>query len=142
MTNTRILLLGQFLLFTTLLNTGCSKMSAEEAKIWQDFSSIPSEMPIKNLGEIDFISGSPKNIELDDGQSLAITATVQIDETIQIILEYESTKRTIGSIIKKSYSERRQFLLMPGMRCAPKLGDELAIVFRPKVIESDGEILP
>lgn len=142
MTNTRILLLGQFLLFTTLLNNGCSKMSAEEAKIRQDFSSIPSEMPIKNLGEIDFISGSPKNIELDDGQSLAITATVQIDETIQIILEYESTKRTIGSIVKKSYSEKRQFLLMPGMRCAPKLGDELAIVFRPKIIESDGEILP
>jgi hypothetical protein len=142
MTNTHVLLLGQFLLFTTLLTTSCSKMSAEEARIRRDFSSIPSELPIKNLGEIDFISGSPKNIELDDGQLLAITATAQIDGTIQIILEYESTKQTIGSIIKESYSERSQFLLKPGMRCAPKLSDDLAIVFRPKIIESDGEILP
>ena len=141
MTNAR-LLLGHFLLFTTLLITGCSKMSAEEAKIRQAFPSIPSEMPIKNLGEIDFISGSPKNIELDGGQSLAITATAQIDETIQIILEYESTKQTIGSVIKESYSESRQFLLKPGMRCAPKLGDDLAIVFHPKIIESEGETLP
>lgn len=141
MTNAR-LLLGHFLLFTTLLISGCSKMSAEEAEIRQEFSSIPSEMPIKNLGDIDLISGSPKNIELDGGQSLAITATAQIDETIQIVLEYESTNQTIGSIMKESYSERRQFLLKSGMRCAPKLGDELAIVFRPRIFEADGNILP
>ena len=57
-------------------------------------------------------------------------------------LEYESTKQTIGSVIKESYSESRQFLLKPGMRCAPKLGDDLAIVFLPKIIESEGETLP
>ncbi|WP_147274110.1 hypothetical protein [Bremerella cremea] len=129
-------------MFTILLGTGCSKMSAEEAKIRQAFPSIPAEMPIKNLGEIDFISGSPKKIELDGGQLLAITATAQIDKTIQIILEYQSTKHSLGSVIKQSYTESNQFLLKPGMRCAPKLGDDLAVVFLPKIIESAGETLP
>lgn len=136
MTNTR-LLLGHLLLLATLLITGCSKMSAEEAKLRQAFPSIPAEMPIVNLGEIDLISGSPKSIELDGGQLLAITATDQIDGTIQIFLEYESIQQKIGSVIKKTYSESSRFLLKPGMQCAPKLGDDLAIVFLPKIIESD-----
>lgn len=136
MTDAR-LLLGHFLLLTTLLITGCSKMSAEEAKLRQAFPSIPLEMPIINVGEIDLISGSPKSIKLDGGQSLAITATDQIDGTIQIFLEYESIKQTIGSVIKETYSESSRFLLKPGMRCAPKLGDDLAIVFLPKIVESD-----
>jgi len=139
---TRLLIVGQFFLLTTLLITGCSKMTAEEVKIRQDFSSIPPDMPVKNLGEIQFISGTPKNIKLDDEQTLMITATAQKDETIQIILEYESTKRKVGSLIKESYSERRQFLLKPGMRCAPKLGDHIAVVFSPKFIKSEAEILP
>ncbi len=117
-------------------------MSAEEAKIRQDFSSIPSDMPIEILGEIEFVSGFPRNIELNDGQSLSITATRQLDDTIQIYLEYESTKQSVGRLVTESYSEQSQFLLRPGMRCAPKLGDDLAIVFRPRIIESDADTLP
>ncbi len=129
------------LVVATLLVVGCSKMSEEEAQIRQHFSSIPSDMPVKNLGEIQFISGSPKAIELDDGQSLIITATTQPDETIQIVLEFESNKRAIGNIIKETYTHRSRFLLRPGMRCAPKLGDLLAIVFSPKIIDQEEEIL-
>ncbi len=117
-------------------------MSAEEARIRQDFSSIPSDMPIKILGEIEFVSGFPRKIELNDGQSLSITATKQRDDTIQISLDYESTKQSVGSLVTESYSEQSQFLVKPGMRCAPKLRDELAIVFRPRIIESDAETLP
>ncbi|PNY37582.1 hypothetical protein C2E31_07075 [Rhodopirellula baltica] len=122
--------------------TGCSKMSGEEAKIRQAFPSIPSEMPIQNLGEVSFNSGVPKKIELDDGQALQITATAQTDGPIQIIVEYEAKKQSIGSVLKESYSERKQFLLKPGMRCAPKLRDDLAIVFVPKIIEPDTKPLP
>ncbi|WP_345324552.1 hypothetical protein [Novipirellula rosea] len=142
MQTTHLLIFGQFLVFTPLLISGCSKMSAEEAKIRQDFSSIPSDMPVEILGEIEFVSGSPRVIELKDGQSLSIMATTQLDDTIQISLEYESTKQSVGSLVTESYSEQRQFLLRPGMRCAPKLGDDLAIVFRPRIIESDADTLP
>ena len=117
-------------------------MSAEEAKIREDYSSIPSDMPIEILGEIEFVSGVPRNIELNYGQSLSITATTQLDDTIQISLEYESTKQSVGSLVTESYSEKSQFLLRPGMRCAPQLGDELAIVFRPRIVESDADTLP
>ncbi|MCS7465758.1 hypothetical protein NZK35_03595 [Stieleria sp. ICT_E10.1] len=142
MQTTRLLIFGQFLIFTPLLISGCSKMSAEESKIREDFSSIPSDMPIEILGEIEFVSGLPRNIELNEGQSLSITATTQLDDTIQISLEYKSTKQSVGSLVTESYSEQRQFLLRPGMRCAQELGDDLAIVFRPRIIESDADTLP
>lgn len=99
-------------------------------------------MPIENLGDIEFVSGSPKKIELNSGQSLVITATTQEDDTIQISLEYESTKQSVGSLVTESYTEQRQFLLRPGMRCASKLGDDLAIVFQPRVIDSDADAQP
>lgn len=141
MTITRLLILVPFFIFTPLLIIGCSKMSAEEAQIRMDFPSIPSGMPIENLGEIEFISGSPKNIDLADHQSLAITATSQADDTIQISLEYESTKQAAG-VFKKSYTEQSRFLIKPGMRCAPELGEDVAIVFSAKIIEAAGETLP
>lgn len=139
---TRLLIFGQFLIIAPLLISGCSKMNAEEAEIRQDFSSIPSDMPIEILGEVEFVSGFPRKIELNDGQSLTITATTQPDDTIQISLEYESARQSVGRLVTESYSEQSQFLLRPGMRCAPKLGDELAIVFRPRMVGSDADTLP
>ena len=138
---TRLLIIGQFLITMPLLISGCSKMSAEEAEIRQDFSSIPSDMPIEILGEIEFASGIPRKIELGNGQSLSITVTAEWDDSIQISLEYESTKHSIGSFTTKSYSEKSRFLLRPGMRCAPVLGDDLAIVFRPRIVESKVDTL-
>ncbi len=142
MTKAQPLIVVQVIILTILLIPACSKMTEEEAQIRQDFSSIPADMPVKNLGEVEFVSGSPKSIELNDEKSLAITATVQLDGSIQMLFEYESTERKVGGIIKESYSEQRQFLLRPGMRCAPQLGDDLVVVLRPTIIESDGDSLP
>lgn len=139
MQTTRYLLFGQLLALAPLLLSGCSEASEEELRIRQQFPSIPSDMPVENLGEIEFVSGSPKKIELNGGQSLVITATTQQDDNIQVSIEYESTKQSVTRLVTESYSEQSKFLLKPGMRCAPKLGDDLAIVFTPRVIESDSE---
>ena len=139
MHSTRVLFLASFLILSPLLISGCSEISEAEVKIRQEFPSIPSDMPIKNLGEIEFVSGLPKEIKLDDGQFLEITATKQHDDTIQVLIEYGSTKQSVTRLVTESYSEQSKFLLKPGMRCAPKLGDDLAIVFKPRVIESDSE---
>ncbi|WP_164921711.1 hypothetical protein [Rhodopirellula baltica] len=142
MQTTRYLLLGQLLALAPLLLSGCSEASEEELRIRQQFPSIPSDMPVENLGEIEFVSGSPRVIELKDGQSLSITATAKLDDTIQVSIEYESTKQSVTRLVTESYSEQSKFLLKPGMRCAPKLGDDLAIVFKPRVIDSDADAQP
>lgn len=126
---------GLSIMLAAFLMSGYSRMSEEEAQIRNDYSSIPEEMPVRNLGNVEMISGEPIEFDLAKGRHLSITATETDDGTLEMIFNYRAASRKIGGIVKEVYTEKSRFLLRPGMRCAPKMGDDIAVVIRPKIVE-------
>lgn len=118
-----------------ILGFGCSKVSESEAEIRKEFSSIPADMPIRELGVVEFESGTAKEFEMKKGKSLSITATELNDGNIEMKFEYGATSGKAAGLVKESYSETRRFLIRPGTRCAPKMGDDVAVVIRPVIAE-------
>lgn len=129
-------IIGLSVVLATFLMTGCSRMSEEEAQARKEFSSIPDDMPVKILGDFDLVSGIAREVNPGPGSSLSITATSMDAETIEMKFDYRSTISRIGGLTKEAYTQKSRFLLRPGMRCAPKMGDDLAVVIRPKVKDS------
>ena len=91
-------------------------------------------MPLKDLGVVELSSGTPKRVSLGTDKELMITSTMT-NALLQMNLVYESKNEIIDGKLAQNYSERSQFLLRPGMQCAPKLGQNLVVVMKPTVIQ-------
>jgi hypothetical protein len=96
--------------------------------------SIPVDMPVKDLGEIQLIAATPKRVSLGKDKDCTITATALPNDILRISLVYESSNERVDGIAADSYTERSTFLLPRGHRCAPKMGKQLMVVMRPVLI--------
>jgi hypothetical protein len=119
---------------TAVFAISCSSTTATEAKLRQDFS-IAADMPIQDLGVVELSAGTPKRVSLGKDKDLTITATVLTNDLLQMNLVYEAKDELIDGKPVQMRSERSQFLLRPGMRCAPKVGQHLVVVMKPTVIQ-------
>ncbi len=124
--------IGAGLIMCILIGVGCARMSSSEREIRDSFSSIPDDMPIENLGSVTFAPGTPQSFDLEGGH-LSVTVTNAADGLLQVKMVYESTEKSWGGRRTESYRESSQFLLRPGMRCASKMGEEVAVILRPKL---------
>ena len=91
-TNTAILVV--------MLAVGCSKNQSEPTAQGQNVrqvSSLPADMPKKDLGEVELSASILKRVSLDAGKECVITPTVLADGSLQMDLAVE-TKTADGKI--------------------------------------------
>jgi hypothetical protein len=113
-----------------LVPLACSRMTAGEAKLRQEFS-IPPDMPMRDLGVVELKPDTPKHVSLGKGKECTITATVLTNGLLQIKLAYES--KVTDRYSTRTDSQKSQFLLPQGKRCAPKVANDLILVMQPVV---------
>ena len=113
---------------------GCSKMSARDAKLRQEFS-IPADMPVRDLGVVELHSDAPRRILLDDGKDCTVTATLLTNGLLQMNVVYHAKEEVVKGQTTHNFSQRSRFLLPVGRGCAPKLGEHPMVVIRPAMIE-------
>ena len=127
-----IITIAAAVLFAALA-VSCSRTTPEEAALRREFS-IPADMPVKDLGEIQLIAATPKRVSLGKGKDCTISATALPNDILSISLVYESSNERVDGMAADSYTERSTFLLPRGHRCAPKMGKQLMVVMRPVLI--------
>jgi hypothetical protein len=115
------------------LAVSCARTTPNEAALRQRFS-IPTDMPLKDLGEIQLIAGTPKRVSLGTGKDCTISATALTNDLLRMSLVYESSNESVGGRTAENYTERSTFLLHRGQGCAPKMGKQLMVVMRPVLI--------
>jgi len=115
------------------LAVSCSKTTPEEAALRQRFS-IPADMPVKDLGEIQLIADTPKRLSLGKGKDCTISATALTNDLLRMSLVYESANEIVDGTTAHNYTERSTFLLHRGQQCAPKMGKQLMVVMKPVLI--------
>ncbi len=125
-----------FLLIAVVFLIGCGQLSEEERQIRRDFPSIPSDMPVKDLGVVEFVSGSSREFEVDSNKQLSVTATEMDDGQMEVKFDYQSTSGNPNGWHYERFTQCSQFRLRSGMRCAPKMGDDVAVVIRPVIVAS------
>ena len=114
------------------LAVSCSKTTPEEAALRQRFS-IPADMPVKDLGEIQLIADTPKRVSLGKGKDCTISATALTNDLLRMSLIYESTAEGVDGRVD-NYTQRSTFLLHRGQQCAPKMGNQLTVVMKPVLV--------
>jgi hypothetical protein len=97
---------------------GCSKISAKEAKLRQEFS-IPADMPLRDLGVVELYPDIPKRIVLDDGRDCTITAPPLTNALLQMNVAYTAKDEVVKGRTTHNFSQRSRFLLPVGRGCAP-----------------------
>ena len=128
-----------FLLIVVVFLIGCGQLSEAERQIRRDFSSIPSDMPVKDLGRVEFVSGSSREFEIDSNKQLSVTATELEDGQLEMKFDYQSSSEKLNGLHHKTFTQSSQFLLRPGMRCAPKMGEDVAVVIQPVIVTALSE---
>ncbi len=113
-----------------VLAVSCSKTPPEEAALRQRFS-IPDDMPVRGLGEVQLIADTPRRVSLGKGRDCTISAAALTGDLLRMTLVYESTAEIVDGVTANHYTERSTFLLHRGQRCAPKMGKQLMVVMRP-----------
>ena len=128
-----------FISLLAVLAVGCSRLTAEqEAEVRQSFG-VPADMPLKDLGEVEFRAGIAKRVRLSAGKDCVITATVLTNGLVQLNLAYESRGEVIDGVKTQSHSERSQVVFRPatvaGWRlCLPPMGQHLVVALRPIIV--------
>lgn len=112
------------------LAVSCSKTPPEEAALRQRFS-IPDDMPVRDLGEVQLTAGTPRRVSLGKGRDCSISAVSLTGDLLRMTLVYESSDELVDGVTASHYTERSTFLLHRGERCAPKMGKQLMVVMRP-----------
>jgi hypothetical protein len=108
----------------TLLAVGCSKSSSEptaQAANVRQVSSLPADMPMKDLGEIELTASTQKRVSLGNGKDCMITPTVLADGNLQMDLSVER-KGDDGKIQRLAQS---RLTARPGQQCAISVGDTM-----------------
>ena len=123
-----------------VLAVGCSRMTpVGEAEVRQSFG-IPADMPMKDLGDVEFRAGIPKRVRLSAGKDCTITATVLTNGRVQMNLLYEFKGEIINGVKTQSHSERSQSVFRPesvpaGWRlCLFPKGQHFVVAMRPTII--------
>ena len=107
----------------------CSKTTPAEAALRRDFS-IPANMPVKDLGEVQLTADTPKRMSLGKGKDCTISATALTNDLLRMNLVYESANEIVDGTTTHNYTERSTFLLHRGQQCAPKMGKQLMVVMK------------
>jgi hypothetical protein len=133
-----------FIALLAALAGGCSRMTAEvEAEVRQSFG-VPADMPMKDLGDLEFHAGIPRRVRLGAGKSCTITASVLTNASVQFNLLYESRGEVIEGVEIQPYSERSQVVLTPRLLasamktkswlCFPPLRPHFVVAMQPTFI--------
>ena len=106
------------------LPAGCGRMTAEEAADVRKSFGIPADMPMKELGVVEFRAGIPKRVRLGAGKHCTITANVLTNGQVQLNLLYESKGEVIEGVKTQPHSEQSRLVFRPapGWLCLPPMG--------------------
>ena len=115
------------------LAVSCSTSAPEEAALRQRFS-IPADMPVKDLGEIQLLADTPRRLSLGKGKDCTISATALTNDLLRLSLFYESSTEIVDGVAAQNYTEHSTFLLHRGQQCASKMGKQLTVVMKPVLI--------
>ncbi len=126
-----------------VLAISCSKMTADvEADVRKSFG-IPADMPMKDLGAVEFRAGIPKRVRLGAGKDCTITVTVLTNGFARMNLLYESKGAVIDGVMTQAHSERSELVFRPAMvpagwrLCAgpfgERLGEPLVLAIQPVI---------
>lgn len=105
----------------TLFAAGCSKSSSEptaQATTVRQVSSLPADIPTKDLGEVELTASTQKRVSLGEGKECVITPTVLPDGNLQMELIVES-KAGDGKVQRLGQS---RLTARPGQQCAISVG--------------------
>jgi len=105
-----------------LFAVGCSESPSEpavQATNVRQVSSLPADMPTKDLGEVELTAQTQKRVSLGDGKDCVITPTVLADGNLQMDLSVER-KGDDGKIQRLAQS---RLTARPGQQCAISIGD-------------------
>ena len=110
---------------------GCSKSpndrTAQTANP-QHVLSHPTDMPMKDLGEVELADHTPKRLSLGDGKECVIISTVLANGNLQMDLSVEG-KGGDGKIQRLAQST---LTARPGQQCAISVGDTM-VSLTPKL---------
>jgi Flp pilus assembly secretin CpaC len=100
----------------------CSKSEQTgQATHFQKVSAPPANMPMKDLGEIEFTGPTQKRISLGDGKDCVITPTLLADGNIEMAVVVER-KESDGKIQQLAHS---RLTARSGQQCAVSVGDTM-----------------
>ncbi len=101
---------------------GCSK-SPNEAQTAnpQHVLSHPTDMPMKDLGEVELVNHTQKRFSLGDGKECVIISTVLANGNLQMDLSIEGK----GGDGKIQRLEQARLTARPGQQCAISVGDTM-----------------
>jgi hypothetical protein len=129
-----------FIALLAVLAVGCSRMTAEqEAEVRQSFG-VPAEMPMKDLGEVEFRAGIAKRVRLSAGKDCVVTATLLTNGLVQMNVLYEFEDEIIGGVKTPSHAEQSQSVFRPdsvpaGWRlCLFPKGQHFVVAMRPTIL--------
>jgi hypothetical protein len=114
-----------------LFAAGCSKSPSEpttQATNVRQVSSLPADMPMNDLGEVELTAHTQKRVSLGDGKDCVITTTVLADGNLQMDLLVER-KGDDGKIQRLAQSRLKA---RPGQQCAISVGDTM-VSLTPKL---------
>lgn len=128
-----------------VLAIGCARMTPDEETEMRQAFGIPADMPMKDLGVIEFRAGLPKRVHLGAGKDCTITATVLTNGFVQLDLLYEFTGEVRDGVKAQAQTGRSQVVFRasslwfpragcPGWLCLPGTGQDLAVALQPKII--------
>ena len=119
----------QTVVLAALLAAGCSKNpSKSTANNLQQAAAISTDLPTKDLGEVEFTAGAQKRFNLVDGEVCIISPTVLADGAIQMDLEVQS--KTANGQFKRV--DQARITQRPGQQCGILVGGML-VSLTPKL---------
>jgi Flp pilus assembly secretin CpaC len=111
-------------ILVALFAAGCSKSPSEptaQATNVRQVSSLPADMPKRDLGEVELTAQNQKRVSLGDGKACVITPTVLADGNLQMDLSIERT----GDDGKIQRLAQSRLTARPGQQCAISVGDTM-----------------
>lgn len=122
-----------------VLTVCCSRMTPDEEADWRKSFGIPTDMPLKDLGEVELHVGTPKRVNIGGGEDCIITATVLTNGLVQLDLLYESKGDVIDGMKTNPYPAQ-QLVFNPSKLparwrlCLPPIRPYLVVAMRPIII--------
>ncbi len=119
---------------------GYSRLTPVEAGEVRQSFGVPADMPMKDVGEVQFRAGVPKRLRLGSGNYCTMTAAVLTNGSVQLNLLYEFSGEVVDGVKTQSHSERAVSVFRPDRvrgdwrLCLFPKGQHLVVAIRPVVV--------